>query len=214
MSLVLASGAQLVLSSLPSPSAFSVSCWFRFDTLALSFQNVITFSNNGAEYVGMYFETPNKLQLLALPAGTLSTIGTVTTGVWYWAGCSFPATTTAGGLVYYFSTGLGAIASGSQNYTAPNATRLVLGDEDSPTDGQPLNGELMVKIFDRILSADELKNERGTLRPRAGGAYSFPMMLNAGSACGVDWSGKGHSATVAGTPTSSRLMPSVPWTGA
>lgn len=193
-------------TNLPTMAGHTVSLWFKQATdLGAVNQSLIALDNVGyTTYLGFQLHANNEL---ALNHNALDSVilGSTTVGSWYW--CAYTHAS-AGSVAAYASLGLDPITtiSGTSYSDAPDLLRLFDNRYSEPFDG----AIAAVKIWDRVLSQNELDAERRCYLP------VFPSNLNSyyplwtSSDGPTDYSGNGRTWTSSGS-LSSEDGPPIAW---
>lgn len=192
-------------TNLPSMAGHTISLWFKQGTdIGEVNQTLIALDNAGfSTYLGFQLHPNNELALNHNASDSVL-VGSITVGSWYW--CAYTHAS-AGSVAAYASLGLGAITSisGTSYSVAPDLLRCF-----DNRYGEPFDGAIAaVKMWDRVLSQDELDSERRCYLP------VFPSSLNsyyplwtAGDL--TDYSGNGRTWTSNGS-LSSEDGPPIAW---
>lgn len=192
----------------------TIACWFRFSVLTAGVWYTI-WDHGGGVFQPQLSRSADTGSVELSAGGSTALIVSPVINTWYFVASVFNGTSTPA--TNYVGTAGGALSTitNGANFDGWGGTVMTIYNEVDHD--QTLNGQMVsLKIWNGTggaLSADEVANEYLKFQPSKTTALYCALPLLGVTNAGVDMSGNGHDFTAAGTLTTQRTMPYIPWLG-
>ena len=208
MSLQSIAGTAFLDRSYAIARPYSIAVWFRHVSNGL-FSDAWFGNNTITNDTTVFFRDTGELQGEAASTD-VNLVASPVSGRWYWVCGAWPASPATPPNFFVgneTSTSLiTVVGGGAAADNLDSLTFLCTFGGGSTINGQ----EVAAKIYNRELQLADAQNEFLNLCPVQPCSNAYLPLLNTAQG-GTDWSGHGNTFTKHGSPTTSSLMPPIPW---
>jgi hypothetical protein len=190
-------------ASLPSPTGFTVACWLKLASDRNEYQTAFSL-DNGSSYVILQTYADGTSLLGTSTGGSNGFVDVMTVGSWYFAALVGSGGGANGLTAYSAAVGATTLTSAALQGSSFTPTSMFLGSVPSFGTQYYWAGDIAaVKVWDAVLTAAELAQERWFYTPRrlANLHLWSPCVESTVAGCATDYSGNARAWTVTSTPS-------------